>query len=88
MKEEEVSEMLLSDIGRWFEYETARGWIFRFGKKHYGRSVSEVLQEDPGYIAWMVIKADFGSDVNEMLMDLADEAGVDLEEVYNKRGRR
>lgn len=42
---------------------------FGFGGKHKGKTLREVVRSDPGYLRWMVDKADFSAAVKKICSD-------------------
>lgn len=45
---------------------------FGFGGKHKGKTLREVVRDDPGYLRWMVEKADFSAVVKGICRDALD----------------
>ena len=49
--------------------------------KYKGRRVAEILEEDPGYIRWMVENAELTRDQELELESLLEDMGKDIFEV-------
>jgi DNA polymerase III subunit epsilon len=45
---------------------------FSFGNKHKGKSLREVVRQDPGYLSWMIEKGNFPADVIKICRDALD----------------
>ena len=45
--------------------------VFNFGK-HKGRSVEEVLREEPGYLSWL-LQADFSRDTKRQFLLIKEQ---------------
>lgn len=58
------------DSGRRFIYENGKP-VFNFGK-YKGKSVEEVLRQDPGYYSWMM-NGDFALHTKQMLKELKQQ---------------
>jgi len=43
--------------------------LFNFGKKHFRKPVMLVMEEDPGYLRWM-LKAGFPEDVCQQVREI------------------
>ena len=60
------------------------GDILYFGKKHYGKRVDDILEEDPDYIVWLIENTGvkFDNEIVDLVQGFIDDDMIDLYEEH------